>query len=303
MSTHSVDALLATANLPQPTEPVIAPVAPMENIGAVDANEEIEISHHQEPEKLNHLDQFRKDKEESLAKKSEETQENVEKTPEKKENIDDYGNEVPKERMYTESELQQRIRDRLREKHNPPAQPQPTQQQVQQAAADGFEPDANSGETWQEQLGSFMDKHLETRTKKAQEREWKSQEDQRQAEFEVKFNAGIEKFKDFGDVTRGKPMTDGMLLATRAMQDPAAFIYAAAKNHTKELERIASIPDTIQQATEIGKLEERMRKTKNISSAPKPIKKVVGDVGGKAEQAQPSLDDLIRQDAQRKLRR
>ena len=63
-----------------------------------------------------------------------------------------------------------------------------------------------------------------------------------------------------------------MVIATRGMQDPAAFIYAAAKTQAPELERISRIQDPISQVVELGRLEERMRKSRaSVSQAPRPI--------------------------------
>jgi hypothetical protein len=86
------------------------------------------------------------------------------------------------------------------------------------------------------------------------------------------------------------------------MADPAAFIYAAAKQQPKELERIAAITDPYVLAAEVGRLEERMKKARTVSKAPKPIAKTRGDIADKGL-TKTSLDDLIRQDAKRKLGR
>ena len=93
-----------------------------------------------------------------------------------------------------------------------------------------------------------------------------------------------------------------MMLATRGMADPAAFIYTAAKNHASELQRIAQIADPYQQGAEIGKLEERMRKVATVSKATKPLPKTTGDMGAKTETKR-SIDQLILSDAKQKFRR
>jgi hypothetical protein len=178
---------------------------------------------------------------------------------------------------------------------------QPTQQQVQDAAKD-FQPDPNSEDSWEVQLGNFVDKRLESREKQAQERAWQQKEAQRQMDFQNRFNAGIQKYPDFEQVVAGQPITNGMMMGARAFKDPAAFLYAASKTQAAELERIAALPDAFQQATEIGRLEEKMRKNKAVSTAPRPIRKVTSDVTGKEERKM-TVDDKIRLDAKRKLAR
>src|SRR5690349_7153780 len=181
--------------------------------------------------------------------------------------LDEYGNEVAPTRMYSEEEVQRMIRDRLsRGQHTQPA----TQQAVQQAAQD-FTADPNSELTWQEQLDAYIDRRLDTREEKQTRAQWEATERQIQADFEAKFNTGMGKYKDFMEVVGAQPITDSMMLAARSLENPAAFIYAAAKFQGKELQRIAQIRDPYIQATEIGKLEERMKRSPKVSNTPKPI--------------------------------
>lgn len=213
--------------------------------------------------------------------------------------IDDYGNPTEKPKMYTEEEVNRMMRERLaRGRHAE----QPTQQQVNDVAKD-FKADPNSDESWEVQLESFIDKTIEKRQAKVQKEQWQEQERSIQAEFEGKFNAGMGKYKDFETVVSGKPLTNAMMLATRSMNDPAAFIYAAAKTQPKELERISQMRDPYQQATEIGRLEERMRKARNtISAAAKPIAPTKGDMPSKGGD-RPNIDQLIQLDAKKRLKR
>lgn len=207
--------------------------------------------------------------------------------------VDEYGTKIGKPKLYTEEEVQRMIRERLsRGKH--------AETEVQQAAKD-FKPDPNSQDDWQTQLKQFIDTHLEEKTKKVQEAEWRQREEQSQAEFEVKFSQGISKYDDFNKVVAGKPITGAMMLATRSMKDPAAFIYAASKQHAGELSRIAQIPDAVTQAVEIGRLEEKMRKTKNLPSSPTPPKKISGD--SSREMPQLDIDARIAQHAKTKIMR
>lgn len=217
--------------------------------------------------------------------------------------FDEYGNEIAKERLYTRDELNQIIRDRLKRgehsQQHSNIQQQATNQQVQQAA-EGFTQDPNSNDSWEVQLDRYIDKRLEARENKAKNEEWQVKEHAKQMEFQEKFSSGMERYKDFREVAGKTPITDSMLLATRDMKDPAAFIYAASKMHPEEVKRIASLPDPYQQAAEIGRLEERMRKSRNVTQAAAPLKQTgASDVSAKSQPKQ-SIDHLINSHAKRK---
>jgi hypothetical protein len=213
--------------------------------------------------------------------------------------IDEYGNPVEKPRMYTEEELQQRIRERLsRGKHQEPV----TQQQVNQEAKN-FTPDPNSDESWEVQLEAFVERTIDKRQKKLSEQEWQAQEQARQSEFEDKFTSGMGKYQDFHQVVSKVPITNGVMLASRALDNPAAFVYAAAKLHPQELERISKISDPYAQSAEVGRLHERMVKARNaVSKAPKPIEAPKGDVPQNSY-TRPPLEALIEQHAKQKRAR
>lgn len=264
-----------------------------------------------EKEKLSYLDQFRKDKEEALSKKAEES---TEKLPSdaavdednailesSTQDVDDYGVEVEKPKVYTEQEVQEIIRKRLKLHHEEKQMQQPMTPQQQQAAQD-FTPDAESSESWEVQLKNHIKQTLHEIKHEEQEYQWRAEEQRIQEEFESKFTSGMQRYKDFNEVVSGKPITNGILKAARGMKDPAAFVYAASKQQPQELERISKITDPYQLAAEVGRLEERMRKAKTVSSAPKPVTKTKGDIHGK-DNVKTSLDDLIRMDAKRKLTR
>ncbi len=207
---------------------------------------------------------------------------------------DDYGQPIAKkERVYTESEVQQMMRDRNArgEFARQEALKQQEAQPIQSANNDAQEGD------WEQQLESFVEQTLTKREQKLQEQQWRQQQEQAQAEFEVKFNSGAAKYPDFEQVVVGKSLTPQMVIATRGMADPAAFIYAAAKTQSTELERISKIPDAFAQAVELGKLEERMRKVKAASSgAPKPIDSIKGDAVERRNVPK-SVDDILREEA------
>jgi len=211
--------------------------------------------------------------------------------------VDEYGNELPPAKTYTEEEVQRMIRDRVARMKAPQVQ----QEQRAEAAKD-FVADPNSSDEWEVQLEKFVENTIQKREHKQQTLAMQQREHKIQSEFETKFTSGMERYKDFRDVVADKPITDSMMLATRGMNDPAAFIYAAAKQHPKELDRIAQIQDPYQQGAEIGKLEERMKKARGVSAATKPITKSVGDAAEKSE-VKRSIDSLIIKDANRRLRR
>jgi hypothetical protein len=218
-------------------------------------------------------------------------------------NIDEYGNPIEKPRTYTEDEVQHIINDRMA-KSRIALKQQEMQQQTQKISED-FKADPNSEESWETQLNTFIDKRLETRQAQLSQQQWQQQEAQRQAEFEAKFSNGMTKYQDFEQVvSKAAPsITPSMMLATRSLENPAAFVYAAAKLHPAELDRIARIGDPYVQAAEVGRLHERMVKVKGtVSAAPKPIEVVKGDVPNKPLSNDRSLDQRIFDYAKQKRR-
>ena len=316
----SVDDLIVKVQNNEPVAPVIAEKAQeteSESPELGDKKGESEANEGDGEEKLTHLEKFRKDKEEFLAQKAEEAKEgqesddkptNDDNSHEEKahdnshdEELDDYGNKVPKAKVYTEEEVQAMIRKRLK-LHHEEKQQQTQQQQYQPQQAEGFEHDPNNEQPWEIQLENHIKQTVQKlETEKAQVA-WEQEQQRAQAEFESRFTNGMSKYSDFNDVVADKPITNGIMMAARSMADPAAFIYAAAKQQPKELERIAQITDPYVLAAEVGRLEERMKKARTISKAPKPPTKTKGDIADKGVIKQ-NLDDLIRMDAKRKLGR
>ncbi len=209
---------------------------------------------------------------------------------------DAYGNKVTPPKMYSEEEVQRMIRERLSRGRQ--TQTQEQQAEVQEAAKD-FEADPESGETWEVQLSQFIEKTLEKVEQKKQKKVWEERELASQAEFEDKFTTGMGKYGDFNNVVAGKPITASMMMATRSMEDPAAFIYAACKQQPAEVERIAKIADPYAQIAEMGRLEERMKKSRVLSSAPKPAKRISGDTTSASPKQ--SIDQLIAVHAKDKI--
>jgi hypothetical protein len=216
-------------------------------------------------------------------------------------NLDEYGNEKPAPRTYTEDEVNEMFRKRFKNRQQEPQEP--TQQQVQQAAATGFEYNERSDVSWQEQLEGFVEQTVDKINQKKHQAQVKQQEDAAQHEFRDKFEQGMNRFGDFVEVVDNQPVTPYMTMALRGMKDPAAFIYAASKRAPTELARISQITDPYGQMVEMGKLEERMRKSPLQSKAPRPIGRTMDDgkLSIKSEKKEDSIEDLIaRSDAKRK---
>lgn len=211
--------------------------------------------------------------------------------------IDEYGNPVEKPKMYSEEEVQRMIRDRLsRGRHAE----QPSHQQVQQMAQD-FKADPNSEESWENQLKTFVKQTLKEVSNEEREIQWRQQEKQKQAQFEERFTSGMSKYSDFNQIVADKPITDKIMMATRALENPAAFIYGASKLHPQELDRIARIEDPYILAAEVGRLHERMVKARNAQSkAGKPLEAPKGDVPVKQMNDYGSLESRIEQHAKQK---
>lgn len=191
---------------------------------------------------------------------------------------DDYGNEKPKPRTYTEDEVNERINKAVRERlsrgnHQEQQQVQQAQNQVEK----NFEYDENSDVPWQQQLETFVERTVTKMTQKQHQQQEHQVEMQAQQEFRDKFSRGMDRFNDFVDVVSSQPVTPAMTAAMRGIEDPAAFIYAASKRHPQELQRISGLRDPYAQMVEMGKLEERMRKKPQGTNAPKPVSRTRED--------------------------
>jgi hypothetical protein len=176
-------------------------------------------------------------------------------------------------------------------------------QEVQQAAKD-FEYDPNESGDWQQQLKSFIKQTVSSMSHEESERQSRQKEASIQQEFETKLRKGMGQFGDFVEVMTNLPfeITNPMTLATRGMENPAAFLYAAAKRNPGELERISKMRDPYAQMTEIGKLEERMRKNRPTTKAPRPLGRTTEDatVAEAPKKQELTGDDLLaRADAKR----
>jgi hypothetical protein len=160
---------------------------------------------------------------------------NEDKEHNKEDEEDEYGNKVTKQKKtYTEEEVQNKIRERLARVRQ---EQQPTQDEKKTAANTGFEYDENSEQDWRTQLKAFVKETYSEIDQENKEFERKSREQKAHDEFQSKFNSGMSKYPDFIDTLRDKPVTDAMVMATRSMENPAAFLYAAAKKYPDELSK------------------------------------------------------------------
>jgi hypothetical protein len=217
--------------------------------------------------------------------------------------VDEYGNKKErmskgmKERLERKDKQYQREieqRDRELQALRQQLQQQGASKEVQQAVKD-FKYDPNEEVSWEQQLSDFV---KATVTNLQQDEQRQARERQEQAahqEFQQKFRKGMERFNDFREVVGAQPIDDAMTLSLRGMADPTAFIYAASKRNPQELERIAKLPDPYARMVEMGKLEERMRRAKPTTKAPRPLGKTREDTTAKVQPKQktPSGDDLL----------
>ena len=218
--------------------------------------------------------------------------------------VDDYGNEKPEPKTYTQDEVDERInqavRDRLaRLERN--SSSVPSNAQLQQEAP-GFKYDANNSDDWQVQLKNFVKQTMLEAHHEQTITQQQRYEEQARAEYEDKFQSGMGKFQDFREVVGSQPITDHMMLASRSMKDPAAFFYAASKRAPAELQRIAGMRDPYAQIAETAKLEERLKQVKPQTRAPRPVSRSSGDVAvPRQEKREPSIEEMIAKDAARRL--
>lgn len=216
--------------------------------------------------------------------------------------LDEYGNPATQAKMYTEEEVNERINTAMRrrwkeEQDKKQQQPAP----MPQNAAQDFKYDETNTDSWEQQLETFVERTLDKVSQKQAQQQIQQREQAAQIEFETKFTAGMSRFPDFVDVVGNKPISDAMTVATRSMKDPAAFLYAASKTQAAELDRISRIPDPYTQIAEMGRLEERMRKVRSATNAPKPVAKSAGDMSDKP-MGRGSVDDKIHAHAKSKYR-
>ncbi len=285
MSISSIDDLLMGGSTAQ------NPMSPEEKFQ--DEPDPIEEMEHDEPEYGDEPDP------EPDHDEPEDSDDEPDEKPKKKEaDVDEYGNEKEpeneaiRERLARQARKHQAEIDQLRAQ----LQQQGASREVQQAAKD-FEYDPDAAGNWQQQLASFVKQTVQSMNVEHEQQAKQREEQEVQAEFEGKFRDGMSRFDDFTDVITGLPfqISNPMTLATRSMDNPAAFLYAAAKRHPQELERISKIRDPYGQMMEMGKLEERMRRNKPTTKAPRPLGRAPEDATTKTKpkEKDSSGDDLL----------
>lgn len=290
MIAHSnkIDDIL-TGVTPKPYEPTTEESKPDQEIETKPEQDTASDTNEDKQESQEVLQQESKPTSEKVDDKKEEVQA-------KDDHVDEYGNPTEKPKVYTEDEVQRIVRERLSRVH----MTRNEEQQVQKAT-ENFKADPNSNEDWEVQLKSFIKNTLEEVKTEQSTREWQQQEKRKQEDFEANFTSGMNKYKDFNDVVGKMPISNSIMMATREMKDPAAFLYAASKLHPDELKSIASISDPFTQARELGRLDERMKKARAISNAPAPLQKTKADMPSKYVPKQ-SIDDKIHQHAKSRKR-
>jgi hypothetical protein len=286
----NVDALLIASqnsDVPRESSPVEKPVETVQ---------EVSVTPEQETDEAVEQPADAHQQEDKVDNKSDKVDKESPKT-----DTDEYGTPVTgKKKLYTEEEVNLKIRERLKRGQYAEQQQQP---QVLQHQTPPNTPESGEDESWEVTLDKYVDKRIDRRQQEAQELQWQQKQRQEQSEFEEKFSSGMSKYEDFKEVVAGQPLTDTMMLATKSMNNPAAFIYAAAKTQPAELERISKIPDALIQAAEIGRLEEKMKKVRNAASHAKPIKTAKSDMVEGKEVKKQSIDSLIHAHAKTKFRR
>jgi hypothetical protein len=217
--------------------------------------------------------------------------------------LDEYGN--TKERMSKgmkerldrkEKQHQREIEEREQELQALRQQlsSQGANKEVQQAVKD-FKFDEKDSDSWEKQLADFVKHTVNNMHVEEQQKIRAKTEETAHREFAQKFTKGMDRFSDFREVVGRQPIDDAMTLSLRAINDPSAFIYAASKRESKELERISKLSDPYAKIAEMARLEERMRKTAPSTKTPKPLGRIKEDssVKEKPKEKDTTGDDLL----------
>lgn len=217
--------------------------------------------------------------------------------------MDEYGNPVAKPKTYTEEQVQQMMRERLKRgqfrQEQPPRQEPPTQQ----AGSEGFQYNENSELSWSQQMEMFVENTMEKVSQRKTHAQQAALQRQAQEDFEAKFHVGMAKYPDFVKTMEDKLVTNDMVMAIRGLDNPAAFLYTAAKRMPAELDRISKIRDPYVQVAEMGRLHEKLSKPKPSSNSPKPLSRDRSDISEKAPPARVPIEHLIDQDAKGRYKR
>lgn len=291
MSISNIDELLmGVGNSQQPATPEHkdktqdepAPVEEVEHDVEPETPEEHETQDNEEPEQIEDKPE---QKTEDLIEEDEYGNQKERMSKGMKERLDRKEKQHQREIEQREHELQVMRQQLAQQGANP---------QVQQAAKD-FKYDPNDDASWQQQLTDFVKHTVNNMTQENHQIEQQVKEQHLEREFHQKFTKGMERFEDFRDVVGSQPIDNAMTISLRAMTDPSAFIYAASKRHPQELERISKLPDAYARMVEMGRLEERMRRNKPTTQAPRPLGRTREDATTKEKPKEKDTtgDDLL----------
>lgn len=234
---------------------------------------------------------------------AEETESKPEKNDVVEDELDEYGNKKERMSKGMKDRLDRKEKQFQREIEQRDLELQQLRQQlatkgasseVQQAVKD-FKFDPNEEIPWEQQLSEFVKHTVKNLHSEDQQKQHAAEEQQVEREFHQKFNKGMDRFDDFREVVGAQPMDNAMTLALRGMADPSAFIYAASKRQPQEIERISKLKDPYARMVEMGKLEERMRRNKPTTKAPRPLGRTREDTSTKVtpKQKDTTGDDLL----------
>lgn len=299
------DLLMGVGNSQQPATPEHKEKVQEQNepIEEIDNNEVTEYEDDIENDHSDDTSDDRYDSDDDQEDNQENERDQTETTQSDDEEVDDYGNK--KERMprgmeerlaRKDKQYQQEVAQRDHEIAQLRAQlaSQGASREVQQAVKD-FEYNPNNEQDWQQQLSDFVKHTVTNMHHEQQQQQISAREQYQEMEFRKKFTQGMERFGDFREVVGKLPMDDDMTRALRGMDDPTAFIYAAAKRQPGEIERIAKLADPYKRMVEMGKLEERMRRNKPTTKAPRPLGRTREDATTKIipKEKEATGDDLL----------
>lgn len=228
---------------------------------------------------------------------------------------DDYGNDIKPSKaseqsdddtpLYTKSDLNRLIRERLDRMKVPVNQQSGIVDAVTQAMAN---PESGGDNQWITDITTVVKETMKAEKAREKEESWQAEQVRAQTEFQDRFTSGMNKYKDFRQVTEKMPITDAMMLAIRDLPDiknPAAFIYSASKKAPDKLRTIANMPSPAAQAAAIGRLEMELRgkapSVKKNSGAPRAPTKVGGDIAKGSLPKAKSVDQLIEIEERRKF--
>lgn len=217
---------------------------------------------------------------------------------------DEYGN-TPKERTYTQTEVNEMFRRRY--KNNPDAMQAHDEFIRSQQANPPEQQKQYSEDDWEAQLRDVIIQTVKENEASERQKIEKSEQAARHAEqvakqeaYDSDFMDKASKFNDFEDVVKGK-VSEAMYHAASAASNPAAFIYAACKRAPQEVERISKIENPIVQMVEFGKLEEKMKTSKKSTKAPKPVSRTSSGKSVPYKSSGQSIEEKIAESNERRL--